>query len=182
MQERVPPLPPEERDERQIELVRYAGHEYGVYTTLVRHPDLFADFMVLGRRLLRLSSLDAPDREKLILRAAFRSRARYEWSHHDVIGRRVGLTDADLTALASDPVGADVDPHTGLLIRAADEVLGPEHRLSDETWAAMTATYTQNQVIEACMLVGEYAMLAGVLNTLGVQIEDGFPQPPWAEA
>jgi alkylhydroperoxidase family enzyme len=182
MPERVPPLPPEERDERQAELVRYAGHEYGVYTTLVRHPDLFADFMVLGRRLLRLSSLDALDREKLILRAAFRSRARYEWSHHDVIGRRVGLTDADLAALASDPVGPEVDPRTALLIRAADDLLGPEHQLSDQTWADLIAQYSQNQVIEACMLVGEYAMLAGVLNTLGVQIEDGFPLPPWEDA
>jgi alkylhydroperoxidase family enzyme len=178
MKERVPPLPAHERDERQAELVRYAGNEYGVYTTLVRHPDLFADFLVLGRRLLRLSSLDARDRETLILRAAFRSNARYEWSHHDVIGRRVGLTDADLATLASDEIGPDADPTTALLIRAADELLR-DHVLSDATWAALTAQYTQNQVMELCMLVGEYAMLAGVLNSMGVQIEEGFPQPPW---
>ena len=93
MKERVAPLPPDERDERQAELVRYAGSEFGVYTTLVRHPDLFADFMVLGRRLLRQSSLEPRDREMLILRTAYRCRARYEWSHHDVLGRRAGLTD-----------------------------------------------------------------------------------------
>jgi hypothetical protein len=68
MIERVPPLPPAERDERQAELVRRAGNEFGVYTTLVRNTDLFADFMVLGRRLLRLSTLDPGDRETLILR------------------------------------------------------------------------------------------------------------------
>jgi hypothetical protein len=31
------------------------------------------------------------------------------------------------------------------------------------------------------MLVGEYAMLAGALNSLGVQIEDGYPVPSWGQ-
>jgi 4-carboxymuconolactone decarboxylase len=174
----VPPLPPAERDERQAELVRRAGNEFGVYTTLVRNTDLFADFMVLGRRLLRLSTLDPGDRETLILRVAYRCRARYEWSHHDVIGRAAGLGAEVFDALATETVGADVEPGTALLIRAADELVG-DHVLSDGTWAALTEVYSQNQVIEICMLVGEYTMLAGALNSLGVQIEDGFPAPPW---
>jgi alkylhydroperoxidase family enzyme len=178
MKERVAPLPPDERDERQAELVRYAGSELGIYTTLVRHPDLFADFMPLGRRLLRLSSLEPRDRETLILRTAYRCRARYEWSHHDVIGRRAGLTDADLAVLSTDTVGPDVDPATALLIRAADELIDG-HLLSDDTWAALSQAYSQNQVIEICMLVGSYGMLAGALNSLGVQIEDGYPAPSW---
>jgi alkylhydroperoxidase family enzyme len=178
MKERLPPLPPHERDERQAELVRYAGNEYGIYTTLVRHPDLFADWMVLGRRLLRLSSLEPRDREVLILRTAYRCQARYEWSHHDVIGRRAGLVDADLAVLSTDAVGSDLDKATALLIRAVDELVG-DHVLSDDTWAALSEAYSQNQMIEICMLVGGYGMLAGVLNSLGVQIEDGYPIPTW---
>jgi alkylhydroperoxidase family enzyme len=179
--ERVPPLPPEERDERQADLVRKAGAEYGVYTTLVRHADLFADFLPYGRRLLRLSSLPPYDRETLILRTAFRCGARYEWAHHDVIGRGVGLTDEDIAALGRPGIGPDVPAATARLIRAADELV-TNHRLSDATWDELTAAYTQNQVIELCMLVGEYAMLAGALNSLGVRIEDGFPAPPWDPA
>jgi alkylhydroperoxidase family enzyme len=178
MKERVAPLPADERDERQAELVRYAGSEFGIYTTLVRHPELFADWIVLARRLLRLSSLEPRDRETLILRTAYRCKARYEWSHHDVIGRRTGLTDADLAVLSTDAVGPDVDPATALLLQAADELID-DHVLRDETWAALSQAYGQNQVIEMCMLVGSYAMLAGALNSLGVQIEDGYPAPSW---
>lgn len=181
MDVRVPPLLPHQRDERQADLVRQAGNEFGVYTTLVRHPDLFADFMVLGRRLLRLSSLDPCDRETLILRTAYRCRAPYEWSHHDVIGRRAGLTDEDLATLCTDWIGPHVAPATALLIRAADELVDA-HVLSDGTWAELTTAYTESQVIEVCMLVGQYRMLAGVLNSLGVQIEDGFPPAPWGLA
>ena len=177
--ERVAPLPPEERDDRQAELVRMAGAEMGVYTTLIRNPEVFGDFLPYGRRLLRHSSLAPRERELLIMRAAFRCRAPYEWSHHDVIGRRAGLTDADIELLASDVVAdGDADPATVLLVRAADELVA-DHRLSDGTWARLGESYTVAQVIEVCMLVGSYAMLAGALNSLGVQIEDGYPIPPW---
>jgi 4-carboxymuconolactone decarboxylase len=177
--ERVAPLPPEERDERQAELVRMAGAEAGVYTTLVRATEVFGDFLPFGRRLLRLSSLPPRERELLIMRTAFRCTAAYEWSHHDRIGRRAGLSDQDIDLLARDEVKpGDADDATLLLIRAADELVG-DHVLGDETWARLIQAYTVPQIIEICMLVGEYAMLAGTLNSLGVQIEDGYPQPPW---
>jgi 4-carboxymuconolactone decarboxylase len=177
--ERVAPLPPEERDERQAELVRKAGAEAGVYTTLVRATEVFGDFLPFGRRLLRLSSLPPRHRELLIMRTAFRCTAAYEWSHHDRIGRGAGLSDEDIDLLARDEVKAgDADDATVLLIGAADELVA-DHVLSDATWARLTEAYTVPQVIEICMLVGEYAMLAGALNSLGVQIEDGYPQPPW---
>jgi 4-carboxymuconolactone decarboxylase len=180
--ERVPPLPPEERDERQAALVRQAGAELGVFTTLVRNPDVFGDFLPFGVRLLRDSSLDPRERELLIMRTAFRCRARYEWSHHEVIGRRAGLTDDDLSALAQatieDPDPAD--PARALLLRTADELVA-HHVLSDRTWAGLAAAFPVPQIIEICLLVGEYVMLAGALNSLGVQIEAGYPKPEWDE-
>jgi 4-carboxymuconolactone decarboxylase len=175
--ERVPPLAPQDRDERQAELVRQAGNEFGVYTTLVRAPDVFADFMVFARRMLRLGTLTPRDRELLILRAAWRSGSRYEWSHHDVIGRRAGLTDEDLAAASSADL-AGTDDATALLLRAADELIG-DHVLSDATWAALSEVYPVPQIIEICLLVGEYAMLAGALNSMGVQIEPGYAMPAW---
>jgi hypothetical protein len=55
---RVPPLRPDERDERQAALIEQAGAELSVFTTLVRNPEVFGDFLPFGRRLLRDSSLD----------------------------------------------------------------------------------------------------------------------------
>jgi 4-carboxymuconolactone decarboxylase len=177
---RVPPLAPHERDQRQTALVDRAGAEFGVFTTLVRNPDVFADFLPLGERLLRLSTLDPRERELLIMRTAWRCDAPYEWSHHEVIGRAAGLTDDDLTALAEDTID-DSDSVRAVLLRAADELVGA-HRLSDMTWSDLARRYPTEQIIEICMLVGQYAMLAGVLNSLGVQIEDGYPVPAWARA
>jgi alkylhydroperoxidase family enzyme len=177
---RVAPLAPSERDERQAALVAQAGPELGVFTTLVRHPDLFADFLAFGRRLLELSTLDQRVRELLILRVAWRCRAPYIWSHHEVIGRSAGLTDDDLAALAGGTV-EDGDPLRALMLGVADELVA-DHVLSDPTWHDLAVRYPTEQIIEICMLVGAYIMLAGTLNSLGVQIEDGYPVPPsrWA--
>lgn len=178
---RVEPLAKDQRSQRQQELVDEAGGELGVFTTLVHHVDLFADFLPLGGRLLRRSSLDAVDRELLILRTAAQCGASYEWSHHDPIGRRAGLND-DVIPLLADLEGTNgLRPHEARLARAADELV-TEHRLSDQTWEELRQDYEQNQVMEICMLVGSYTMLAGTLNSLGVAVEPGYPVAPWERA
>jgi alkylhydroperoxidase family enzyme len=177
-QARVLPLPPEERDQRQVALVAQAGAEFAVYTTLVRNPDVFADLLPFGQRLLEQSTLDPSVRELLILRVAWRCRAAYVWSHHEAVGLSAGLTGDDLTALAADAVD-DRDPLRAALLRAADELVAG-HRLSDRTWHDLTARYPTEQIIEICLLAGQYVMLAGVLNSLGVQLEDGYAAPEWA--
>jgi 4-carboxymuconolactone decarboxylase len=169
---RVPPLPPDERDERQAALVTAAGAELGVYTTLVRHTDLFADLLPFGKRLLELSTLDQRVRELVILRVAWRCRAAYIWSHHTA-----GVTADDLPALAAEDVD-DRDPLRAVLLRAADELV-TGHRLTDPTWRDLTGRYSTEQVIEICLLAGQYVMLAGALNSLGVQIEEGYSSPGW---
>src|SRR3954453_22121184 len=87
---RVAPLAPHERDARQAELVAQAGSEVAVYTTLVRNADVFADFLTFGPRLLPHPPPDPRERELLIRRAAWRCRAPYIWSPHEVIGRSAG--------------------------------------------------------------------------------------------
>jgi alkylhydroperoxidase family enzyme len=169
--ERVPPLPPEDRDERQAALVSQAGAELSVYTTLVRNTDVFADLLPLGQRLLQLSTLDAVERELIILRVAWRCRAPYVFAHHETIGRAAGLTDDDLAAVVTEDAQG--------LLRAVDELV-TDHRLSDETWADLAGRHSTEQVIEICTLAGFYAMLAGALNTLGVQLEEGYAPPAWA--
>jgi 4-carboxymuconolactone decarboxylase len=76
----------------------------------------------------------------------------------------------------AEPDGVDED--TALLIRAADQ-LTAEHELDDRTWSALSERFDEAQMIELCMLVGDYAMIAGVLKSLRVPLEDGLPAPDW---
>jgi alkylhydroperoxidase family enzyme len=85
--------------------------------------------------------------------------------------------DAIVSAGSSESV-PDTDEHTLVLIAAADKLLIDRH-LDDPTWAALREHYSEVQMIELCMLVGECAMVAGVLNSLGVPLETGQLPRGW---
>ena len=67
---------------------------------------------------------------------------------------------------------------TPSLLRAADE-LHADSRIGDATWAELAGRYDEQQLIEVCMVVGQYHLVAFTLNTLGVEPEtDDFPALP----
>jgi alkylhydroperoxidase family enzyme len=64
------------------------------------------------------------------------------------------------------------------LLRATDE-LHADSRISDATWTALAARWDAQQLIEVCMVVGQYHLVAMTLNSLGVEPEtDEFPELP----
>ena len=179
MTPRIPPLPPEEQDDRARELlggVRVGAPASNIFTTLVRHPGLYAKWLPFGGKLLA-GKLPARERELLILRTGFRCRSEYEWGQHLVIGRAAGLTDAEIARVADGPTADGWSAADALLLRAADE-LHDTSTLSDETWAALAARYDERQLIELPMLVGHYTLLAMTLNAIGVEREPGVEGLP----
>lgn len=175
---RIPPLPAAERDAEQQRLVEATGTELNIFTTLVRHPKLFEAFGRFAGRLLRRSSLPDDARETLILRTAYRCRAVYEWAQHAEIARGIGMAEDVIAAIGTERP-ALADDHLGLLVTAADQLTG-RHDLDDDTWAALRERYDDRQLIELCLLVGDYTMIAGVLNALRVPLEPGQSAPGWA--
>ncbi len=94
------------------------------------------------------------------------------------IARTAGLTDAEIMRCrrrTGDPSDAgDGSSDDAVLLAAVDE-LQDDHRIGDPTWAALSSRYGDEQLIEITMLAGAYAMLAGTLNSLGVQLEGDQP-------
>jgi 4-carboxymuconolactone decarboxylase len=177
MTPRIPPLGMAERSDEQRRLIEATGGELNVFTTLARHPKLFEAFSRFGGRLLRRSSLPEHHRETLILRTAYRCRATYEWVQHVEIARGIGMADDVIAAIGTERPELD-DQNLVLLVAATDQ-LTADRDLDDPTWAALTERYDDKQLIELCMLVGEYAMLAGVLKSLRTPLEDGQEEPRW---
>ncbi len=176
---RIPPLPHSQRTPDQHRLIEATGSDLNIFTTLVRHPKLFEVFTRFAGRLLRRSLLPDDVREILILRTAYRCQAPYEWAQHTEIARHIGIPDDIIATIATDnPKPAD--ERLALLLGAADQ-LTANHNLDDPTWATLRDHYDDQQLIELCMLVGNYAMIAGVLNALRVPLQDGQSTPDWAE-
>jgi len=166
MEPRLTPLSVAERTDDQRRLLAGTG-ELNIFTTFARHPRLFDVFIRFAGRLLNRSTLPALDREILILRTAYRCGSEYEWVHHVEIAGELGMPAETITQLRTEDC---TDPALALLIRAADQ-LTLDHDLDDETWTGLRERYADEQLIELCMLVGNYAMIAGVLKSLRVPLE-----------
>jgi alkylhydroperoxidase family enzyme len=63
------------------------------------------------------------------------------------------------------------------LLRAADE-LHADAYITDPTWKVLAEHLDERQLIEVCMVVGQYHLVAFTLNSLGVELEsDAAPFP-----
>jgi len=170
---RIPPLRPDELTAEQRELVGGDGPQLNIFLTLARYPGLLRKWLPFGGKLLAGGKLAPRDRELVILRSAFRSGARYEWAQHVAIARTAGLTTEEIRRVANRDIVADDAAWSdadATLVRAVDE-LHDGHRIGEDTWNELANRYGTEQLIEIPMLAGHYAMLAGVLNSLGVQPE-----------
>src|SRR4051794_36175249 len=100
---RIPPLTDAELDGSQRDLLAGDGLRLNIFRTLARHPGLFRKWLPFGGKLLAGGKLSPRDRELVILRTAFRCRARYEWAQHVAIARTAGLADDEIARVAVGP-------------------------------------------------------------------------------
>jgi alkylhydroperoxidase family enzyme len=181
---RIPPLPPDrwEGDLKQILEAVPGGVENrlgdnNIFPTFAQHPDLFRAWLRFGGYLLTSGKLSGRDRELLILRTAVNARSSYEWGQHVRISLAGGMERDEIDRVLDGPDADGWSTHEAALLRAADE-LHADSRISDETWQALAETYDTQELIEATMVVGHYTMLAGALNSFGVELDEGLEPLP----
>jgi alkylhydroperoxidase family enzyme len=145
------------------------GRPPHLFTTIARHRRLFRPWLRFASALMPRGSLPRADSELLILRVDHNCRSEYEWRHHERIGLTAGLSAAQIAAVRDpDPSEVEFDVRQLLLLRAADELHG-ERDISDQLWAQLSGRLSDVELIELCMLVGHYEMLAMTLNSLRVE-------------
>lgn len=173
---RIPTLDEAQWDDEQKELIGRAGEReqtFNIFRTLVRHPKALKRWMVFANHVLFKSTLGAREREIVILRIGWLCRAEYEWAQHVVIGKRAGLTDAEIDMISAGPDAPGWDRFDAALVRAADE-LHADAIISDETWATLAERYDEQQMIDLVFAIGNYNLVSMMLNTLGVQLDPGL--------
>jgi AhpD family alkylhydroperoxidase len=176
---RVPPARPSELNPLVRPIVWISGRVTGgkppnIITTLARHPKLFVSWLRFGGRLMPRGRLPRRETELVILRVAWNNRCRYEWDHHVRIGKRAGLTEAEIERVSDGPAAEGWSERERAILTACDET-HEARRISDETWAALAADLDEKDLIELTMLIGHYEMLAMALGSLGVQPEATDP-------
>jgi AhpD family alkylhydroperoxidase len=183
----APRIPPGGRAEIglvNVAVARVAGVAMGsnpphIFTTLARHRRLFRKWLRFAGALMPGGRLPRADTELLILRVAHNTGCEYEWHHHERIAQLSGLSAADVGRVREGAGAAGWSERQAVLLRAADE-LHADRKITDETWATLTGLLGEDELIELCLLVGHYEMLAMTLNSLEVEpdrVSTGKPSP-----
>jgi AhpD family alkylhydroperoxidase len=139
-----------------------------LFTTLSRHRRLYRRWLRFAGSLMPGGRLPRVDTELLILRVAHNCECAYEWGHHVRLGRRAGLSAAEIEQVRSGPDAPGWTARRRVLLRAADE-LHATRDLTDATWGELREHLDDRNAIELCLLVGHYEMLAMTINALGIQ-------------
>ena len=143
-----------------------------IFTTFARHRGLFRRWLWFAGGLMPGGKLPRVDTELVILRVAHNTACDYEWGHHERLGQRAGLSAEEVERVRSGPDAEGWSPRRQLLLRAAD-AMHAEGRIGDELWAELAAELDEVRLIELCLLIGHYEMLAMTLRSLRLQ-----PDPP----
>jgi alkylhydroperoxidase family enzyme len=179
---RILPLAPDELGPEAMELASRQRANYGLTTTelpetvatLLRHPALYKAYIDFVDTRARVSVLEARDVEILVLRSAWLCACGYVWGEHVRFGKKAGLTTREISWLADGSSGADWNPRDQALVRLAEELHETAH-VSDGTWAALAAHFTEQQLIELLMVVGSYHQVAFLYNAMQVRLIPGNP-------
>lgn len=183
---RITPLePPYEPDTHDM-LNRWmppgaAIEPLALFRTLAIHGELMSRMRPLGSGILNHGQVPPRDREIVLHRTCARAGAEYEWGVHAVaFGQAVGLTEDQIAATAfacatDDDCWSEQDAN---LLRLADE-LHDTSTVSDELWAELRNTYTEQQLLELIVTAGWYRTLSYIINAARIPLEPWgarFPQ------
>lgn len=146
--------------------------DFNVFLVFARLGRLFPAHSVFLSQLLGKTRLSGQEKELIVLRVAWRLGCAYEYAHHHRSAQELGVSAAHISAATTEePSGFDA--RTQALLLAADELVR-HNKLDDTAWAALTEHVTADTALELCMFVGHYIMVAGIINSAGVQPEPHF--------
>ena len=176
---RIAPLQNADLDAEQQEIVAPMGDRVlNIFRTMIQAPKAAKGFLAWGNYVLsKKNDLPAREREIVILRIGYLCKSGYEWTQHVPIGVRAGLTDDEVARIKGGADAGGWSPADQALLRAADE-LHHDQFITDATWAALKAHFTDKQCMDVVFTAGQYTQVSMILNSFGVQLDAGQTLDP----
>ena len=178
---RIAPLDPAALSQEQVEalapVTREGAPTINIFLTLARAPTALKRFLAWANYVLsRDNALDPRRRELAILRTGFNCGSGYEFAQHTRIGLRAGISQDEIDTLTR-PIGeGQWTPIEAAILSACDELVS-DHFVSDATWTALAGLGDKGRM-DLVFTVGQYTQVSMILNSFGVQIENGGEPVP----
>jgi alkylhydroperoxidase family enzyme len=153
--------------------------ELSIFQALLNHPRLAGVFNDLLATLLWHGALDGRLRELVIMRIGWLTGCDYEWTQHWRVASRLGVSPEDLLGVR-DWAGYDgFGPAERAVLAATDDIVRGG-AVSDTSWAACERELKGDTtvLIELVTAIGAWRMVASILQSLEVPLEEGVASWP----
>lgn len=157
------------------------GRILNIFRTMARAPKALVSFLQWGGYILsKRNSLSPRDRELAILRTGFNCKSGYEWTQHVPIGIDAGLTEAEIVRIKGGPEAEGWEERDRAILRTVDD-LNRNYFVSDKSWAGLDF-FSDRQKMDLVFTVGQYTQVSMMLNSFGVQLDEGQTLDPALKA
>ena len=143
--------------------------QLNIYRLLAHTPNAFQVLSLAAVNMYQ-AEIDQRRRELAILRVAYLTGSRYQWTQHVTLARSLGVSEAHVEAI---PRGADAEVYTDvekLVLRFTDEMTG-NIKVSESTFQALAEHLNARCLMELAIAIGMYGMMARIMETFEVELE-----------
>jgi 4-carboxymuconolactone decarboxylase len=181
MNDRMPELPADALTDAQKDAAAAFEAERGVpvfgpFTPLLRSPEMMQCASRMGLYLRYNSVLPLRISEFTILIVAREWSQQVEWHIHHPIALKAGVAPETAQALAEGRRPATMSPDETLAYDFSME-LQRFKAVSDPTYAAVVARFSEQGAIDLTGINGYYALLAMTMNVARTALPEGAPRP-----
>ena len=153
------------------------GGTRGPFLVWLRSPELCEKVEALGAYCRFESSLNPRLRELSLLIAARHFDAQYSWNAHVRKAIDLGVSAESLHALAENEEPSFANRDEQALYQFSTEILR-NHFISDETFTLALAEFGERGLVDIIGSLGNFSMLAMLLNTFQVDLQAVEPPFP----
>jgi alkylhydroperoxidase family enzyme len=179
-QARVPLLPLDEAKAAADEAgVPDYMAELSIFQMLLNHPQLARTLNDLLATMLWHGALDSRLRELVIMRIGWLTACDYEWTQHWRVASGLGVSADDLLGVRDWPSYDGFGAVERAVLAATDDVVR-DGAVSAESWAACERELDCDRtiLIELVTAIGAWRMVASILHSLKVPLEEGVSSWP----
>src|SRR3984957_18556476 len=97
---------------------------------------------------------------------------QYEWTAHEMAGRRQGLEQSVIDVIKYNRDVASLSDKDATLITFG-RALFREHRVSSELWEKMVSQFGRQRTVQLMMIMGEYFKAGFMMNAVDQHIQPG---------
>ena len=153
--------------------------EFNIFHVLLNHPRLARAVNDLLSTMLWHGALDPRLRQLAVMRIAWLTACDYEWNVHWRVSQRVGVAADDLLGVRNWSAHNAFGPKEQAVLAAADDVVR-DGVISAPTWISCERELGPDPavLIELVTAIGTWRMIATILHSLQVPLDDGVTSWP----